>query len=140
MLKRLLYIVKHCHVLIIECVIRNKWYKRNLVVVLSSEFLPFEYVYPYWKRIITSFWSHTLSYLPQSHRTYTPNKVISLSLWTLIERIYRITLFPSVSKLSIRNRITSLWKEKRQITTIHKHQRTIPIYVIIRQHRLEKTQ
>ena len=36
-----------------------------------------------WKRIITSLWTHTLSYLPHSHRTYTPNKVISLGLQTL---------------------------------------------------------
>jgi len=36
-----------------------------------------------------------------------------------------------VYKLSIRNRITSLWKHKRQITTIQKHQRAIPIYVTV---------
>ena len=43
-LKRLLYIVEHCCVLIMECVIRNKWYQRNRVVVLCSQLLPFEKV------------------------------------------------------------------------------------------------
>jgi hypothetical protein len=40
---RLFYIVKYCRVFIIECIIRNKWYERNRVVVLCSELLPFEY-------------------------------------------------------------------------------------------------
>ena len=139
MFKRLLYIVEHWCVFFIECIIRNKWYERNRVVVLCPELLSFEYVCPHWNPIVTSLWSCTLSYLPHAHRTYTPNKVISLGLQTLIEHIYRITLFPSVYKLSVRNRITPLWKHKRQISTIQKHQRAIPVYVIIRWHQLEKT-
>ena len=50
-----------------------------------------------------------------------------IKLFPSVYKLYRLTLFTSVYKLSVRNRMSSL---KRRITTIQKHQRAIPIYVV----------
>ena len=71
MLKRLLYIVKHCHVFIIECIIRKSMNEIVSLCYAQSHF-PLNTL-SHTGSVLTYTLSHRHPH-PHSHRTYTPFK------------------------------------------------------------------